>query len=291
MMQLHSSPLDSVFSSFISSITSSGVICSPFIGREPIDNLVRAMRQKQIEQQVELLVVTDISLNNLLLGATDVDALSELYGAIPGTRLVYLPGVHAKVYVADRRLAVVGSANFTTGGVSRNLEYVACIRSPRHIRQIRSDVEGYASLGGIVEPPQLHAIREVSKRLRDAVRHEQAEINQKLRDASDVLRQQAEERLVRIRVAGSTINSIFSRTIEYVLGNGPLTTEQLHERIQDIHPDLCDDTVDRVIDGVRYGKLWKHQVRTAQQHLKRRDRVAFDEESATWRLIPDGKHR
>jgi hypothetical protein len=38
---------------------------------------------------------------------------------------------------------------------------------------------------------------------------------------------------------------------------------------QEIHPDLCDDDVDRVIHGVRFGRKWKHAVRTAQQQLKR----------------------
>src|SRR5262245_29765412 len=101
LVQFHSSPLDSVFSSFVSTIGRSGIICSPFIGREPVDRLVRVMQQKQIERQVELLVVTDISLKTLLMGSTDIDALSHLQAAIPETRVVYLPGVHAKVYVAD----------------------------------------------------------------------------------------------------------------------------------------------------------------------------------------------
>jgi hypothetical protein len=37
--------------------------------------------------------------------------------------------------------------------------------------------------------------------------------------------------------------------------------------------DLCDNTVDRVIDGKRFGKKWKHAVRSAQQHLKRQQKI------------------
>jgi hypothetical protein len=46
--------------------------------------------------------------------------------------------------------------------------------------------------------------------------------------------------------------------------------------IQQLQPDICDDSIDRVIDGVHFGKRWKHYVRTAQQFLKRTGRVYFD---------------
>ncbi|MEK7270344.1 MAG: hypothetical protein AAB215_05290 [Planctomycetota bacterium] len=43
--------------------------------------------------------------------------------------------------------------------------------------------------------------------------------------------------------------------------------------IQNIHPDICDDSIDRVIDGQHFGKKWKHFVRSAQQHLKQRGEI------------------
>mgnify|MGYP001617338381 CR=1 FL=1 len=58
--------------------------------------------------------------------------------------------------------------------------------------------------------------------------------------------------------------------------HGPLTTTQLHPLIQNLHPDLCDDGIDRVIDGVHFGKRWKHMVRNAQQYLKRSGQIRFD---------------
>ena len=35
-------------------------------------------------------------------------------------------------------------------------------------------------------------------------------------------------------------------------------------------------SIDRVIDGVHFGKRWKHYVRNAQQFLKRTGRVYYD---------------
>jgi len=61
-----------------------------------------------------------------------------------------------------------------------------------------------------------------------------------------------------------------------------MKTADLHPLIQQMHPDLCDDSVDRVIEGVNFGKKWKHLVRSAQQALKREGQIAFD--GSKWRL-------
>ena len=55
-----------------------------------------------------------------------------------------------------------------------------------------------------------------------------------------------------------------------------MRTEELHPLVQLLHPDLCDDSVDRVIDGEHFGKKWKHYVRNAQQYLKRHGEIRFD---------------
>ena len=72
------------------------------------------------------------------------------------------------------------------------------------------------------------------------------------------------------------MHTVFAKSIGYLLRkNGPMTTVQLHELIRELHPDLCDDSVDRVIDGKHFGKKWKHAVRTAQQSLKKKGEAEF----------------
>jgi hypothetical protein len=86
----------------------------------------------------------------------------------------------------------------------------------------------------------------------------------------------AEDELVRLRLAGGAMHTVFAKTIFYLLGkHGPMLTEQLYSKIESIHPDLCDNSVDRVIDGKSFGKKWKHAVRTAQQQLKRRGLITL----------------
>ena len=73
------------------------------------------------------------------------------------------------------------------------------------------------------------------------------------------------------------MHTVFEKTVLYLLAaHGPLRTVELHPMIQAMHPELCDDTVDRVIDGKRFGKKWKHAVRTAQQQLKRKGLARYE---------------
>jgi hypothetical protein len=80
------------------------------------------------------------------------------------------------------------------------------------------------------------------------------------------------------------MHTVFAATILYLLArHGPMPTTELHPRVEAMHPDLCDNTIDRVIDGKRFGKKWKHAVRTAQQQLKKRGQIELVGEQ--WTLI------
>jgi len=61
-----------------------------------------------------------------------------------------------------------------------------------------------------------------------------------------------------------------------------MTTPEIHDRVKSIHPDLCDDSIDRVIAGQHFGKKWKDAVRTAQGHLKEARRIELI--GGRWRL-------
>lgn len=90
-------------------------------------------------------------------------------------------------------------------------------------------------------------------------------------------------KILRNRIQGRTINSIFAKTIKYLLETkGPLSTRELNPFIQSLYPDICDDTIDRVIDGQHFGKKWKHFVRSAQQYLKKKGTIYLKE--GKWHL-------
>jgi phosphatidylserine/phosphatidylglycerophosphate/cardiolipin synthase-like enzyme len=88
----------------------------------------------------------------------DLDALTDLGKGVAGFRLTHLPSLHAKIYVADRKMAIVTSGNLTEGGLRGNLEYGVALRDDNLAGQIRSDIEAYASLGATVPVEDVAAL-------------------------------------------------------------------------------------------------------------------------------------
>jgi hypothetical protein len=149
------------------------------------------------------------------------------------------------------------------------------VRNPALVAAVRKDAEAYAALGGEILRDDLIGLAVTSRTLVALQDEVQRRINSDLKRALKKHSRLAQFLLLRARARGKTTHGIFADTLLYLLRDGPKRTVDLHSLIRRIHPDLCDDTIDRVIDGVHFGKKWKHYVRTAQQHLKRRGTVFF----------------
>jgi hypothetical protein len=226
-------------------------------------------------------VLTDLSPLPICQGATDPAAVNQLANAVSVSTTIHLPKLHAKVYIADHSHAIVTSANLTTGGLAANFEYGVEIGNPSVVTTVRKDIQDYAALGALVSDVRLRAYCEVAERVRAAFRTQTAGIATATRLEFEASLRDAEDELIRIRLGGGAVHEVFARTILYLLKrHGPLSTKQIHPLVEAIHPDLCDNSIDRVIDGVHFGKKWKHAVRTAQQILKERGEITLRGE--TW---------
>lgn len=280
-VDLVSSPWGGVFSELLASATGDILVLSPYVTRGPVETMLSTLRHRGIHNTVRVRLVTDFSPMALSTKALDVDALLCLLDEIPHGSVTHLPKLHAKVYVIDDACAVVTSANLTDGGLSYNYEYGLYLKDPPLVRRVRADAEGYAALGADVSKQALIDLRPTADELADLQKRVQRDISPELKRALSTQSRLAHLKVLRIRASGKTTHGIFADTLMYLLGHGPQRTVQLHRLIQRIHPDLCDDTVDRVISGVHFGKKWKHYVRTAQQHLKRRGMIAYSD--GCWR--------
>lgn len=120
MTEFFRSPLAPAFADFAEGVQEKCLLCSPYISVDPVHRLVETLKQKRLADVVQVQVITDISPLNILGGSTDLNALRLLTDSIRTVDLVYLPRVHAKVFICDDRSALLGSANFTIGGASRN---------------------------------------------------------------------------------------------------------------------------------------------------------------------------
>ena len=286
-VELLTSPWKSSFVSLLHSVERELFLASPYISRGALRIIPEELSDTGVLPEAKLTVLTDLSVGNMAGGWVDVGGLVELINCAPNTRIHHLPSLHAKLYIADTHSAVISSANLTAGGLARNTEYGIHIQAPPLVRAIRQHAEMYAALAAHVPLETLGRFASAAAELtnlRDELRRSAAK---RLQDALEDKLDETQLTVLQCRAFGETTHSILARTLLFVLRRGPMKTQDIHPLIQSIHPDLCDDTIDRVIDGVHFGKRWKHYVRNAQQHLKRSGLVVFD--GASWLLTAGGR--
>lgn len=141
----------------------------------------------------------------------------------------------------------------------------------------------YAQLGGALSRERLQAYCRIANEVQTAFKnqHDAASVSAR-RAFAEVFRHAADE-LIQIRLGKGPITTVFEKTILYLLKrDGPMPTSKLHVLIESIHPDLCDNLVYREINGRRFGRKWKHSVRTAQTHLKDRRLIMLSD--GVWSL-------
>lgn len=269
--------------SLIKSAQTQIIISSPYLTNEGSEFILTNL-SKQIASKLKLRLLTDLSPANVCQGATDPDAIRTLWLAVPDLTLLHLPKLHAKVYIGDFCCAIVTSANLTGGGLERNYEYGIRIAEHHFVKNIADDIRDYSELGAMVSEHNLEDYCRIAARLRSTYKKQQKSIVRSIQREFNQQILTAEDELIRLRLAGGAMHTVFAKTILYLLRRyGPLSTVQIHPKIESIHPDLCDNTVDRVIDGKHFGKKWKHAVRTAQQQLKRNGLV--DIKNGYWMII------
>ncbi len=248
-------------------------ISTPFIKNYGVEVLLRSARQVKTCN-----VLTNLEVPNILSDGFDLDSLSKLFEKFDVT-ISSLGKLHAKAYIADHKIAFLTSANLTRGGLRENYEYGIIVKEKHSIDAILEDMKKYFGLGNIFGR---EAIESIQSDIRD-IKELQQDIKRDIaRGKSNLLLKQKEADLqtkfFKNRIKEKTVNAIFAETIKYLLeSRGPLSTQELHPFIKDIDPDICDDTIDRIIDGQHFGKRWKHLVRGTQQFLKRGGQIDLKE--------------
>jgi len=187
------------------------------------------------------------------------------------------------IYISDSNKAIITSGNLTAGGIYNNFEYGVFIKEDEKISVIKNDLLNYANLGALINSEEINNYCEVSEEIKKLYKQKEKSVKSEIEIRFKKAIRKANDELIRARLSGGALHSVFERTILYLLQkHGPLPTSTIHNLIEEIHPDLCDNSVDRVIDGVNFGKKWKHAARTAQQHLKKKGLATF--ENRLWKL-------
>lgn len=235
------------------------IIISPYITGDAVEMLCRQFEKRGDENEVNVRCLTNITSAALAGGSLEIGALLQLTNRLPRARVFHLGNLHAKVYLADERMALVTSANFTRGGMRLNREAGVRLDDPEQVAEIRAQVERFFQVSTPLERSDMERISVAAAELRSLTDRQTRALAQS--PQREIIQEQLIRARVRVaqRLPGSedvpSENRIFSSTILFLLAQfGPQTTEELHPRIQTMHPELCDDTIDRVIGGIRFGK-------------------------------------
>ena len=239
-----------------------------------------------LSSEIEVLTLARMELQAIRTSALDVNALLRLANVSSSARLIALPNLHAKVFVADEKAAIITSGNLTRSGLDTNIEYGVVLRDPGLVRTVRDDMLNFARLGNAVSPDAISALIPIETEVREAEAEIARSASSEARRRFDAVMWQAKPAFASMQVGNRSANAIFGEAIKLTLAVGPQTTQTIHERIRQLLPDFCDDSEDRVINGVHFGKKWKHNVRNAQQYLKRQRIIAYDKIGHVWMLTP-----
>ena len=281
-MTVHCRPLRAALAEVIHFARNELLIASPYIKECEANWLCNELAIGS-PNKCRLKVLTDIRSDSVLGGSLDLEAL-ELFGHRRNdVQVVSLPRLHAKVYVADGQRALLTSANLTPSGLDHNFEYGVCLNDAALVSKVREDLEAYVRLGSVVTRPELHSLLEVAQNLKTEYARMVKSASRKLKASFARTLRGARREFLSAQVGTRSAHSLFAEAIIYALSQGPIPTEQLHPRVQTLLPDLCDDEIELVINGQRFGKRWKHAVRNAQQYLKRSGQIEFD--GAQWSLV------
>lgn len=278
------SPWQEKFLQLISVVERDLLLVSPFIKAGPADQITNTLKKRGLDREVHITVLTNLRPESTLNGSLDLEALVNLSNDLPRFELIHMPGLHAKVYVADEQMAIVTSANLTNPGLVGNLEYGTAFTNKQTVQQIRTDFTNYSLLGASVSTGSIEALLSETKQLKTLFQQAESSIKKEARLAFRNKLEETRTQILRQRAKGKTTQAMLSEAILFLLSRKPMTTAELQPLVQQLQPDLCDDSIDRVIDGVHFGKRWKHHVRSAQQALKQRG--AISKEGGLWHLNP-----
>jgi len=280
-MQLIPSPWYETFERFVRSIERHAIVAAPFVTEQPLKQFTSILN---VGNQPRIDLLTNLSVDSLLQGVVDGKAIANFCRHIPTVTVQHLPGLHAKAYVADEHTAIVTSGNLTKSSLYQNYEYGIEVNDPLVVRRIASDLLEYGNLGARVSVDELDHIADVAVALKDKHTKQMNVARLKLRQEFENELEKTREYLMELRgKPGESTNAIFARTILYLLKVKPLTTREMHPLLCNIHPDLCDDQIDRVIRGIHFGKEWKHRVRGAQVDLRRKGLIELAE--GHWQIV------
>ncbi len=240
------------------------VICSPFINHEGINFLISTIASRKIN----FTLFTDLNPQHILSGFLHLDSLLKIFKHYSNFKLYHSSKLHAKIYMNDVPSAFITSANLTGGGILSNFEYGIYCEDSSLLFKISNDVQNLMRTSKSVDESSIKKINQNKIKITEKLNLSDPAI-------TDFINLVAESTGKFDLENAENAEKIKFIILDILEKYGPMRTIDIHEKIEENHPELCG-TQDRIINGKKFGKLWKHQVRNAQHSLKKSKMIAFD---------------
>ena len=240
----------------------------------------------QLRPGVAVLTLANIDTDAVSSAALDVAALGRLADASPASRVVALPSLHAKVYIADETAAIVTSGNLTRSALDRNIECGVLLDEPGPVRTLREEMQSFTSIGSEVDASAIRELAPIEAELRRTrASAEDGGSPEARREFRRVLRS-ARPAFVSAPIGDRTMAAMFRDAVRFILARGPRITRDMQEDVRTLLPDLCNDDEELIIKGKPYNSsAWKRRARHAQQYLRQRGEVSYDPDTKLWSLV------
>lgn len=274
---------DKNLATLFGNVKSELTISSPYISDAGAYLLINSV-SSEFKEKGLLRFITDLSPKNIYQGSTNPFSFEKFFKEINLVQIFHLPKLHAKVYIQDNKKAIVTSGNLTAGGLYNNFEYGIFTNDANFVSYIKNDLTDYGNLGALINCKDIQNYCNLSEKISDIYIKKEKSFSKEIEIQFNNAIEKANDELIKFKLAGGKIHPVFEKTILYILHKfGALNQDTINVFIQEIHPDLCDNKIDRVINGVTFGKKWKHAARTAMQRLKRNKNVEII--NGKWTLI------
>ncbi len=269
MIEFYKRPWRNHFETLLAKTTNELIITSPYIKKAEAEFICDSFSSRKISDKINFTLLTDLRSQSILDNSLDIEALQLFQSRIQKFELVTLPRLHAKVYLFDNSYAVIGSSNLTPSGFEYNYEYNVGFREKKYVQKIKSDISEYSTFGSKVEKEKVDELSSVAKEVKEEYQEVIKPATSAIRKRFNETLKKADVKFTEALVGKKTAYSIFKEAVIYCLTKEPLSTKDLQARVQFMLPDLCVD-VELIINGQKFGKVWKHQVRTVLNDLRRR---------------------
>jgi hypothetical protein len=273
VLTLQASPFRSHLEELLNLATQELFLASPYIKTPEAEWVCGCIEKSGLKKTLRLQLLTDLRSSNVLGGSLDIAALRIFNTELPNCEIVNLPRLHAKIYVADEARAIVTSANLTPSGLDSNLEYGIGVNDMEMIRGIKCDYQRYARLGNRLTGRVINELEKVADGLRKEFKAIERSSEKRLRRKFNETLRHADLQFLRAQVGARSAHGLFADAMVYLLTSRPMRTSQLHLKLKEMLPELCDETTELIIDGQHFGKKWKHIVRNAQMYLRRKGAI------------------